>query len=330
MDRTKIDIRPLFNMTHVAAPVLMEAYREATENTPVGYADYVWQREMLQDMMVFFRSGETAMQLIGHFGTGKSSFVEQFHNRLNLPLYVINANPRMEAGDLMGKFYPTEDGQLKFSPGPLVRAAMEGQSILIDEYNLLDPGEATGLNALLEGRAVFLAETGQWVKPQEGFRIFTTVNPKTLGYAGRNTQDVANDDRFTYMWVDYMPEEQEVSLLKSVLIQYGVKTEDVATELARQFRQVADAVRKVYMGTSDDASALDTTLSTRSLIRWVKLMSLSKGVERKGFCPVHCGLERAKTLKASPESRIAIHEIVHQHFGKEYKTPLTHPELLKA
>jgi cobaltochelatase CobS len=328
MNKVQIDIRPLFGLQHVPVPVKMEGYDQPSENTPARMDGYVWPRELLNDMRAFWITGDRACQLIGHFGTGKSSFVEQFHNRLNLPLYVVNCHPRMEAGDLIGKFYPDASGALQFIDGPLVRAAREGQSILLDEYNLLDPGEATGLNALLEGRAVFLPETGAWVKPQPGFRIFATVNPKALGYAGRNTQDVANDDRFCYMNVDYMPEAAEVDLLRNVLMTSGMKDISVATKFAKQFREVADAVRKVFMGVSDESGALDITLSTRSLVRWAKYTLIAKPYQTKGFSPVHYALERAKTFKASSESRVAIHAMVHQFFGEEYITPLTHPHLL--
>ncbi|MFC6522683.1 AAA family ATPase [Undibacterium arcticum] len=72
-----------------------------------------------------------------------------------MPLYTYNAHPRTEAGDLIGKYAPTPSGGLVFVFGPVARAAMEGRSVLIDEYNVIDPGEATGLNALLEGRSVY-------------------------------------------------------------------------------------------------------------------------------------------------------------------------------
>ena len=322
MEMQLIDIRKLFGLEDISVPVKMHGYLEPGPATPEATPGYVWQRPLVNDMVLFFKSGEIAMQAIGHAGTGKSSFCEEFHARLNLPLYVYNAHPRTEAGDMIVKYAPNESGGLVARHGAVAKAAMEGASVLVDEYNVIDPGEATGLNTLLEGRPLFVPETGEWIRPKPGFRVFTTVNPKTLGYVGRNTQDVANDDRFSYMWFDYMPEADEVSLIKSVLLSTGMKNEEAATETAKRFRQVADAVRKAYIGVSDEADALDVTLSTRSLIRWAKGTILCGGVSQKGFSPVHYALERAKTFKASPESRIAVHQFVQQVLGDEYKTPL--------
>ncbi|MFC6522682.1 CbbQ/NirQ/NorQ C-terminal domain-containing protein [Undibacterium arcticum] len=170
---------------------------------------------------------------------------------------------------------------------------------------------------------LFIPEIGDWIRPKPGFRIFTTINPRTVGYVGRNTQDAANDDRFRFMYFDYMPEDQEISLIKSVLLSAGMKDEATAISTATCYREVAAAVRKAYMGVSDDAAALDVTLSTRSLVRWAKYAMACAGVSNSGFGPVHYALERSKTLKASPETRMAIHEMVHQVFGEEYRTPLT-------
>lgn len=324
----KIDIRPLFGLEDVPSPIFLGGYLEPGKATPPSNPDYMWSRSALQDMLIFFNSKEISMQMIGHAGTGKSSFCEEFHSRLNLPLYVYNAHPRSTFEDLVGRYCPTKEGGLEYKFGPLGRAALEGCSVLIDEYNVMDPGESTGLNALLEGRSIFIMETGEWLHPQNGFRVFTTINPKTTGYVGRNTQDAANDDRFSYMWFDYMPEEQEVALIKKVLMNFKeMHNEQIAHAHALQFRSVADSVRKAYMGTSDASDALDLTLSTRSLLRWVKGRMLSNGVSAKGYSPVHYALERSKTFKATLETRFAIHEMVGLVFGDAYSTPLNPPQL---
>ena len=42
------------------------------------------------------------MKAIGETGTGKTEAVVQFHAALNLPLFHVTANPRMEAYHLIG------------------------------------------------------------------------------------------------------------------------------------------------------------------------------------------------------------------------------------
>jgi cobaltochelatase CobS len=321
--KVPVDIRKPFGLTHLTKPVYLDGYENPTEHTPRKLDEYVWQRELLNDVVNFMKSDEIALQLIGHAGTGKSSFVEQFHTHLNRPLYVHSCNPRTEAAQLICSIFPTLDGKLKPVYGPLALAAMQGEGILLDEWNLIDPGEASGLNALLEGRSIFCEITEEWIRPQKGFKIFCTQNPKTLGYVGRQSQDIANDDRFTYSFVDYLPKDDEVGLIKTVLKKAGLQDDTIASQYATKFREVAEEVRKQFIGSSDEADALDITLSTRSLVRWAKYLISFKGVSGKGFSAVHYALERAKTFKASESSRLAVHNMVHQVFGEEYKTPMS-------
>lgn len=302
-------------------PILGNA--EKTPDVPESNPDYVFCKMALTDYLMFRNSGATALKIIGHTGTGKSSFVEEFNARLNLPLYVCNAHPRTTREDLIGGFVPTESGGLEFNYGPVALAAMNGCDVLIDEWNLIDPGEASGVNDLLEGRSTYVREIKGWIHPVEGFRIIATVNPKTAGYVGRNTQDVANDDRFVYMHFDYMKAEYEINLIKKLLTSYSM-SEAASIDLAQKFRLVAEKVRNEFVGNSDSASALDLTISTRSLLAWVKYFVLSKNIKKAPdlYEPIHYALERAKTFNASPESRIAIHNFTTQAFGFEYVTPL--------
>lgn len=321
MDQVKLDLRKVFKeIKDRQTPITLRGYVAPQEATPVKDEDYVFQIDLLSDMICFFKSGNNAIQLIGHMGSGKSSLVEQFHAYLNLPLYVLSCGPRTESKELIGMYKPDGKGGFVWQYGPVAKAAMEGVSVLLDESNVMDPAEKTGLNALLEGRAIFVPETGEWVKPQAGFRVFETRNPKTLGYVGRNTQDGASEDRYVAVYVDYMAEADEVGLIKKCLLANGLSTETVALELAKKYRQVAAAVRNLFMGESDAADALDVTMSTRTLLRWVQWSLMNKTKKS----PIHYGLERACTNKASPESRLAIHALVANVFGEEYDTP-AHP-----
>lgn len=166
-----------------------------------------------------------------------------------------------------------------------------------------------------------IPETGEVVQIQSGFRVFVTENPKIIGYQGRYSADVANDDRFFIMNVSYMPEDQEVELVMKRLKVLGFTDQATIQALSERYVRVANAVRSQYIGNSDAADAMETTISTRSLLRWVTLAVLYRGVQQKGFSPVHYALERAKTFQASPESRIAIHNIVVQEFGEKWATP---------
>lgn len=303
-----------FGAKEIPPGAVIEGLDQPTEFTPEKNPSYSFRMEFLRDMVGFFFSGDTAMFLKGHKGCGKTTFVEQFHASLNLPLLTVTAHQRMEIADLIGHFIPNANGGLEFHYGPVARAAKEGWSVLIDEYNFLDPGVSGGLNGLLQGGSVYIPETKEMLKPKQGFRVFAAGNPAdvTLGYSGRNTQDAANEDRYWFIEMGYPTSEEETPLVERIL-SAGLDPA-TAKSFADKMVDVANRIRKQFMANSDAADAMEITMSTRSLLRWAKMMLLFAKVEH----PVHYALERALTNRATKETKVAIHEVVHQVFGDPF------------
>ena len=290
--------------------------------TPPIDHGYKHRIDLIRDMFGFWVSGEIAMLQIGHSGCGKTSMIEQWHARLNLPLLTVVAHPRMEIADLIGHFIPTGDGGMAFHYGPVTRAALEGWSVLIDEYFVLDPGVATGLNAFLQGGMLYIPETGESIRAKEGFRIFAATNPADVGagYFGRNNQDAANLDRFYVVQVPYPEAIDETPLIQQVLLDEGIGDDSVALLYAERMVSVANSVRKVYCGESDtsengnsslEAGSIDITMSTRTLKRWAKLFMLFNSMPEAEIY----SLNRALLNRASPESAQAIKNLVQVEFG---------------
>ena len=292
-----------FGIASVAAP---------SSFTPKQSANYNFRKEMLQEMIGFFLLGKPAMKIMGYKGSGKTSVVEQFHAALNYPLLSISCTPRTEAQDLIGKMMPTSEG-LRFVYGPVVVAATNGCSVLLDEYNVIDPGEATGLNQLLEGGTLFIPETNEVITPAPGFRVFATCNPadQAAGFFGRNEQDSANDDRFWTIWVNYPSPEDEVPIIAGVLSQ--VFEDAQSSMFAEKMVDVANRIRQAFMGESSSGSALETTISTRGLVSWARGCTVFHSHPNM----IHFALERAvtNTLPRGSSSKDAIHQIVKDVFG---------------
>ena len=295
-----------------AAQLGIMALSEPGTFTPAANPKYNFRKEMFIEMVGFFLMGKTAMKLMGFKGCGKTSVVEEFHAALNYPLLTVSCTPRTEAQDLIGKMIPTPEG-LKFAYGPLVIAAQAGCSVLLDEYNVIDPGEAVGVNQLLQSGSLYIPETGEVIRPNPGFRVFATCNPadQSAGLFGRNEQDDANNDRFWTVWVDYPSPEEETPIIQSVL---ATRFDDDTSKLyAGKMVEVANRIRKAFMGESNDGNALETTLSTRGLLAWAQGMT----VFYQHPTPIYFTLDRS-VLNALPRqstSRVAIHEFVKDAFG---------------
>jgi cobaltochelatase CobS len=269
----------------------IDGYAPGHPAAPIVNTAYVFMRSKLRDIMAFWESGLYALKIMGDPGTGKSSLVEQFHARLNWPLYKFSCAPSTEAFQLIGQMYPTREGTMQWVDGPLLCAARRGHSVLLDEYNVLDPGQATGLNLLLEGYSITIPETGEIVNPASGFRVFATENSVTsrLTVAGRNVQDVANDERWMVTEADFLPPDLEVEAVKRAVITSGTQP-DEAEMLARVVVGVANRVRAAYR---NEELAIDRPMSTRTAIRWATLVRRFQKVSPEEGGPLVYALRRS-------------------------------------
>lgn len=308
--------RDVFGVLSASTPLpgYDKPWNTAMIKSPAVKTDYVWDVQKLKVMIAFFLAGGTSLKLIGQTGTGKTEFVTQFHAALNLPLFFIVANPKMEAYHLLGREVPAQSG-MEWRDGPLLAAARHGLSLLIDEYNVLDPGEATGLNAFLEGRPYTIPDTRETVVPAPGFRVFVTVNPKSFGYSGRNTQDLANDDRFVDLMFQYPEPDVEEKQVVDYLMQLR-QPQSEAANIARVVVQAANAIRTAFMGESDAQNALPFTMSRRGVMQWAKWTLLSKSLAPQGQNPLFYALDMVLGNRQDAAERIALRNIVELACGQ--------------
>jgi cobaltochelatase CobS len=277
--------------------------------TPTVMTEYVWQQPLIRDMVMFYFSGDTSLKLIGHTGTGKTEAVKQFHAAVNLPLISVTANPQMSARDLIGGMYPTANG-IEWRDGPVTMAARQGISLLIDEYNLLDSGEAAGLNALVAGDTYTIVETGETLRPVKNFRLFATINPKASGYHGRQTQDMSNDERFIDVNVEYASEEVEKEAILKYLTQAKAapaEAENIATVIVK----AANTFRQAYMGDNNSANALPCTMSMRCslrMARWTYIYGRMASAMPSSESPLYMALDKVLANRQQPEVRLALRE----------------------
>lgn len=326
-----------FGLT-ISREVQIQGFAAGHPDAPVIDPNYVFMPQKLREILAFWQLGLVALQIEGDPSTGKTSLITQFHARLRWPLCKVMCNPSTEACKLIGQLLPQTDGSFKWVDGPLVRAAKGGYSVLLDEGNTLDPGQATGLNILLEGGSFTIEETGELVVPQPGFRIFTTQNSSLarLSVSGRNLQDVAFDDRFMYVTADYLPPDLEIQAVFNALMKIGgIEGDHSKTQLlAEQLVGVANKVRAAYrsgdcgMVQSDTGDlvkrvaasdgpqwdgGIDKPMSTRAVIRWGLLFTRFRKVAASEGGPAVYALLRA--LKMNPDMQKSVTAIVHDALG---------------
>lgn len=294
----KYKIRDAFSISEASDTAEILGFSPGLANVPSLDANYVFEQDTLRDFCMFWAGGFRALKIEGDPSAGKTSYIQQIHARLNVPLYGVPCSPTTEAFKLIGQLLPTESGTLRWQDGPVLKACREGSSCLLDEYNTLDPGEATGLNMLLEGYSWTVPETGEVITPARTTRFFVTQNSvdSKAAVAGRNIQDVANDDRFCYMRVDYLRPEVEKALVVRHLVA-GRIPQELAETIAGICVDVAHKVREAFR---NDSHLIEKPLSTRVVLRWAKLaVMFAAPMRAKNRSGLHHALHRAVPMSVT-------------------------------
>ena len=283
-------------------------------NIPVR-KDYVFRSELLRDVLAYLHdaSGD-GMFLTGPTGSGKTSLVCQIASRLNWPVQAVTCHGRMELTDLTGQFV-IYNGETLFAHGPLAVAARDGHILILNESDLMDPAELAGLNDIIEGQPLVIAENGgEVIHPNPKFRVFATGNSAGSGdgsglYQGVLRQNLAFMDRFRVVHVGY----PEAGIEKAVVKTAASRLPELIID---KMIAVAAEIRRLFVGDSGSGPELTVTMSTRTLVRWATLSLTFKGAPKV----FEYALTQALTARAEPEQREAIHRIAADVFG-EYWEP---------
>lgn len=130
------------------------------------------------------RKARTASQFVllyGAPGTGKTAMVEA---AFGSDLETVLGTGDTEVADFVGGYVQTPSGGFEWIDGPLLRAAEEGRTLLIDEIGLIDPKVLSLVYGLMDGRREIVVtanpERGT-VKAKEGFYVVAATNPNAPG-----------------------------------------------------------------------------------------------------------------------------------------------------
>ena len=267
-------------------------------------------RQGLAALIAFLRDpAGDAFLLTGPTGSGKTSLVCQVAARLNWPVQSVTCHGRLELSDLVGQFVLI-DGSTRFVHGPLAVALREGHLLLLNEIDLMDPAELAGLNDVIEGQPLVIAQNGgEVIRPHPKFRVFATGNSAGAGdttglYQGVLRQNLAFLDRFRVLPVGYLEPEVELGVLAGAV-------PSLPPEVGEKLIAVANEVRRLFVGEGESTAQLTITLSTRTLVRWARLALTFRGAPQ----PIRFALEQALTARADPDQREAIHRVAADVMG---------------
>jgi len=202
----------------------------------------------------------------GPTGCGKTGLVHQIHAKLERPIQRANMNGDVTAANFVGAMRANRKRGTYFHYGMLPEAMRGGYPLIIDEVDYTPPQIAAVLNPTLEDdQAIFLEETGETIRAEEGFIIIATGNTGGKGdltgvYTGTEILNSAFLDRFPIkLRMDYLPQAREVEMLEG-------RFPDESREELELITKAAIEVRTAFK-----QGQLSVTLSTRKLVEYLEL-----------------------------------------------------------
>lgn len=286
---------------------------------PIVHPEYVFRKDIVRDVLAFlYRPRRDALWLSGPTGSGKTSVILEIAGRLNWPVTQVTCNGSMEFSELRGQFVVesvagSQTPIMRFRHGPLAQAMKEGFILLINEIDLVDPSELAGLNDVLEGRPLVIAENaGEVIYPHENFRVIVTANSCGSGdatglYQGIQAQNLAAMDRYRTLIIDYPTTETECSILAKVAPQ-------LPAALRKKMVRLAKEIRSAFIGSDGTRGNLAVTMSTRTLVRWAELSVDYLGASNA----VKEALKPALMNRCSSDEQLAIEELAKLVFGTDW------------
>lgn len=285
---------------------------------PVDHS-HVFDRLQLTAMNIW-RDSLQPMWISGPTGSGKTTLIQQYTGRLNIPLVELTGSPTAEKSYWIG-YEKISQGNNVWHDGRIAAAYRHGHWLCINEVDLVPGCILASMNDIFERGPLTIEETGEVLWPHENFRVVVTANTAGMGditgsFQGRNQQDQSFLDRFWAMRIDYMSREQEIPLVKAILV--DTFSDDISNAISGRLRNIAEKVRAAYTGAASDARVA-MTMSTRTLLRVASIIaSVPDAQEHMGIKAYDLALELSFTNKlkdAEPESYAAIHAYAQAEFG---------------
>lgn len=310
MSQTKLDAGEIFSGKSSGTTIL--GYDAPSIYTPAIDSTYLFHDSSRDIIVWFLMSNPDPLYICGPTSSGKSSLIRQIAARLNYPVFEATGYDRLEFPELVGHL-SVRDGNMEFQDGPLTMAMKQGGIFLFNEADLCSPATLAGLNTILDGSPLCIAENGgELVIPDPMFRFVVTANSNggsddTGLYQGVMRQNIAFMDRFIVVEMDYPKPEVETDLLCR-------KFPSLPETIRSKMVDFANDVRRNFMGSSTAHDALEVTLSTRTLMRWAELTIAFQPLAKQGISPILYAFDRALGFRASTTSRIALHEMLQRIF----------------
>ena len=203
------------------------------------------------------------VMLVGPTGCGKTRFVEHMAARSSRTLITVVGNDDTTTADLVGR-YLVNGGDVRWTDGPLTRAARQGAVFYLDEVVEVRREALAVLHPLADDRRrLFIERANETVEAAGGFALLCSYNPsRSVGFKELRA---AFRGRFVTLALDYLPVADEATVIQ--------QEANASEPLARRFAELGAALRRGIGEHGGDVP------STRMLVSAAQLVS--RGIDER-------------------------------------------------
>lgn len=231
--------------------------------------------------------------LKGPTGVGKTRFVEFMAAKLGLPLFTVSCHDDLSAADLIGR-HLVENGETRWSDGPLTRAVRTGGICYLDEVVEARKDTTVVIHPLADHRRELpIDRTGELLQAPPSFMLVVSYNP---GYQNLlKGMKPSTRQRFVSLRFDFpAPAREEVVVAREGGCELLVAKQLV--DLGNRLRALKDV-------------DLEEVASTRLLVYAAKLIQAGMAAQEA------CRAALVESLTDDEETAAALMEIVAITFG---------------
>ncbi|CAD7955682.1 unnamed protein product, partial [Amoebophrya sp. A120] len=270
-------------------------------------------RRNLKNIARILSGGRYPVLLEGPTSAGKTSLVKFLGRITGHKCVRINNHEHTDLQEYLGQYVcDSATGSLVFQEGPLVKAARNGDWVILDELNLAPTEILEALNRVLDdNRELYIPDTNTVVKPHPDFQLFATQNPANALYGGRKQLSRAFRNRFLEVFVDDLTvKELELILQKRC-------------ELPPSYAKIMLAVfqdLQQHRSNSSLFSGKNSFMTVRDLLRWANRKP--DGVEellQEGFLLLGERLRK-------PSDQVIVEEMLEKHVKMNAKVRIDYRE----
>lgn len=230
----------------------------------------------------------------GPTGVGKTRFVTHMAARLGLPLHTVACHDDLTAADLLGR-HLIQDGQTRWTDGPLTRAVREGGICYLDEVVEARKDTTVVIHPLADHRrSLPIDRTGEVLEAPPSFMLVVSYNPGYQNFL--KGMKPSTRQRFVAMRFDFPSQQREVQILQGETACDAALAERLVN-LGRSIRALKDV-------------DLEEVASTRLLVYAATLI-------KSGLDPVEaCRAALVESLSDDVEVTDGLMELILASFGR--------------